>query len=152
MKLSVALAMRADLNTRIAELQKRMTSSALVQEGTPAPENAMELLAQADELADQLQSLIAQINKTNIATLLADRRTLTEAIAERDILLVRIRMHRELADAAIIKQNIHTRSEVRFIPQVNITELRKKADSLSRQHRELDAQIQEANFSTDLIE
>lgn len=125
-----------------------MVSSALVQEGALTPENSRELLAEALDLADQLQRLIALINKTNLATLLKDGRTLTEAIAERDVLLVRIRMYRELADAAVIKQNVHTRSVVRFVSQVNVTDLRKKADSL----RELDAQIQEANFSTNLIE
>ena len=152
MKLSEALALRADANKRIAELSERMVQSAKTQEGTDPAEDATALLAQADELATTLQKLIADINKTNLATKLTDGRTLTEAIAERDILLVRISMYRRLADAGLIKQTVQTRSEVRFVPLVDVPKLRRQTDDLSRDHRELDALIQAANWATELLE
>lgn len=152
MKLSEALALRADLNKRIADVTNRMVANAIVQEGTKPGEDANELLEQAEQMAAQLQYLIARINHTNLATIMEDGRTLTDAIAERDVLLVRISMHRRLADAAHIKQTVQTRSEVRFVPLVDITALRKKLDELSARHRKLDVQIQGVNWTTDLIE
>lgn len=152
MKLSEALALRADLNKRIADLGARMVANATVQEGSEPAEDANALLAQSEAMALQLQTLIADINKTNLATKLADGRTLTDAIAERDILLVRISTHRRLADAGLIKQTVHTRSEVRFTPMVNVTQLRQKVDELSHAHRKVDVLIQEANWATELIQ
>lgn len=152
MKLSEALALRADLNKRIADLANRMVANATVQEGSDPGEDANALLAQSEAMALQLQTLIADINKTNLATKLADGRTLTEAIAERDILLVRISTHRRLADAGLIKQTVHTRSEVRFTSMVNVTQLRQKVDELSHAHRKVDVLIQEANWATELVQ
>ena len=40
------------------------------------------------------------------------------------------------------------RSELRDVPQVNVTEIRRQADDIARQTRELDQRIQVANFTT----
>jgi len=44
------------------------------------------------------------------------------------------------------------RSEIRVVRTIDPVELRKTADELSRQHRELDVVIQEANWANDLVE
>ena len=152
MKLSEALALRADLNKRIAEVAQRMVDNAKVQEGTPPAEDCGALLAKLEEMSAQLQSLIWHINKTNLETKLSDGRTLTEAIAQRDILQIRIAYHRRLADQGVIKQSVQTRSEVRFIAQIDVTKLREISDQLAREHRELDVLIQSANWTSELIE
>lgn len=151
MKLSEALSQRADINKRIAEVTQRVIDNAKVQEGVDPAENCDVLLTRLEELSVQLQQLIAQINKTNSLTKLKSGQTLTEAIAERDILIVRIGYHRRIADAGVIKQSVQTRSEVRFISQVDVSKLRETCDELSRSHRKLDLLIQEANYSTELI-
>ena len=122
MKLSEALALRADLNKRIAEVTQRMVDNAKFQEGTKPAEDSAVLLQRLEEMAAQLQNVIAQINKTNIATRLADGRTLTEAIAERDILLVRIAYHRRLAEGSLIKQSV--------LSQMVAHHLKDRSDSL----------------------
>jgi hypothetical protein len=136
----------------LAAIRARMVDNAKVQEGTKPAEDANALLAESESLAAQLQALIAGINRTNLGVKLPDGRSLTDAIAERDVLLVRIAFHRNLADAAVIKQTVQTRSEVRFSSTVDVAELRKKADALSKAHRELDVLIQSTNWSHDLIE
>jgi hypothetical protein len=78
--------------------------------------------------------------------------TLSDAIAERDVLRLRQALFRELASAATVTQSRTTRSEVRFVSSVNVSEMQQRADDLAREHRELDARIQEANWRTDLIE
>ncbi|MBC8063457.1 MAG: DIP1984 family protein [Chlorobia bacterium] len=151
MKLSEALSQRSDLNKRIAEVTQRMVDNAKVQEGTTPAEDCATLLGRLEEMASQLQRLMAQINKTNLATNLSNGKSLTDSIAERDILLVRIGYHRKLADAGVIKQSVQTRTEVRFVPQVDVTKLRETCDELSKAHRILDLQIQAANYTTEVI-
>jgi hypothetical protein len=45
-----------------------------------------------------------------------------------------------------------SKSEVRFKSTLPIAAVQKAADDLARDHRELDARIQETNWRTDLIE
>jgi hypothetical protein len=45
-----------------------------------------------------------------------------------------------------------TRSEVKFQPTIDIPRWRQEADTLAKAYRGLDAAIQAANWSTDLID
>ena len=58
MKLAEALQERADLNRRIQQLQGRLNSNAVVQEGERPPENPQELLRELDGCIAQLEALI----------------------------------------------------------------------------------------------
>jgi hypothetical protein len=78
--------------------------------------------------------------------------TITDAIAVRDILKVKHVVYRELGQAASIRQDRFSRSEVKFKSTVNVSEILQKADDLAKEFRELDARIQESNWQTDLIE
>ncbi len=98
-----------------------------------------------------MQRLIAQINHTN-SSVTFETGTLTDALAARDVLRLRQAMLRDLAEAATVTQFVGTRSEVRFRPAVNISEVQKQADNLAQDLRRLDARIQEANWLTNLIE
>lgn len=60
-------------------------------------------------------------------------------------------MYRELAQAATITQDRYSRSEVKFISTVDVSAVQKEADRLSKRHRELDAEIQSANWQTELM-
>ena len=44
----------------------------------------------------------------------------------------------------------YSRSELRSLSAVNISEVRKEADKIAQRCRELDIQIQQANWSQDL--
>lgn len=89
MKLGEALAQRAELQNRVNELKTRLAASALVQEGDSPPENPEELLAQFDRNCDELERLIAAINRTNTRAQLPSGLTVTEALARRDVLGIR---------------------------------------------------------------
>jgi len=65
MKLAEALALRADAQKRLAQLQARATAAARYQEGEEPPEDAAALLADGRELTDEIESLIRRINRTN---------------------------------------------------------------------------------------
>ena len=44
------------------------------------------------------------------------------------------------------------RSELKYLTAVPVTDLRDRANDVARRHRELDAQIQQVNWTVDLIE
>jgi hypothetical protein len=152
MKLAEALNLRADAQKRIEQLRERLTNSAKVQEGEEPPENPTDLLNELERTSNQLLDLIRRINKTNAVAQLEEGVTLSDALAERDVLMLKRGVYSTLAQAAIVGQHRYSRSEVKFYSTVNVADIQKRVDDLSRQYRELDSRIQEANWKIDLIE
>src|SRR5262249_16917432 len=68
MKLAEALTLRSQLQTRFQLLRERVKASAMVQEGESPPEDPTTLLAELEAVAAEVETLIARINKTNLAT------------------------------------------------------------------------------------
>lgn len=89
MKLAEGLALRADAVRRVDQLRARIVASARYQEGEEPPEDAAALLAEANAVLDDLQTLIRRINRTNAAAQIGDVGTLTDALARRDVLRLR---------------------------------------------------------------
>ena len=152
MKLGEALARRAELQNRLGQVRDRLRISALVQEGDKPPEDPAPLLAELDEIADELEHLIAGINRTNATTRLPAGSTLTEALARRDVLGLRHSALKAVADATAQQQARYSRSEIRLVRTFDVAEVRKRVDSLAREQRELDAEIQAANWTVELAE
>jgi hypothetical protein len=152
MKVGEALTLRSQLQTRFQLLRERLKSSALVQEGESPPEDPTALLGELEGIAGELESLIARINKTNLATTLPDGRSLTDALARRDHLgLLQSALH-QVAETASAAQARYGRAELRIVRTVDVGALRQRADELAKERRELDAAIQEANWQTELVE
>jgi len=150
MKLAEALILRADCQKRIAQLKSRLLANAKVQEGDQVAEAPQELLAELERVAAELVDLIKGINKTNSSTVFAGSRTISDALAERDVLALRRAAYTELAQNAAIMQGRFTRSEVKYVSTINIGEIQKLADQLAKDYRELDARIHELNWQTEL--
>ena len=152
MKLGEALTLRSQVQTRIEQIRGRLNASALVQEGEQPPEDPVALLAEFDQLATELERLVRSINRTNLATQLPDGTTLTDALARRDVLTVRQSVIRQVADVAGERQQRYGRAEIRILATVDVGALRRQADDLARERRELDGLIQETNWSTELLQ
>lgn len=149
MKLAEALQERADHNRRIEQLRSRLLNNALKQEGEEPAEDPDELLKQLNECIDAQQKLIAAINLANAKTEV-NGKTLTEMIAERDMLTIRINAYRDLINEASMTYQRARNSEIRILSAVNVKELQKKADALSHELRILDNKIQQTNWLTEL--
>jgi hypothetical protein len=67
-KLAEALSLRANSVRRIEQLRSRIVSNARYQEGEDPAEDATALLAEADHMLVQYETLIRRINRTNAAT------------------------------------------------------------------------------------
>jgi hypothetical protein len=152
MKLGEALKLRSDNLRKIEELRVRATANAQVQEGTKPPDDANELIAEIERLYVETTDLIQRINRSNVATRLPDGSILADALAQRDsYLALRGALH-GIAKAAAEPQQRYMRSEIRVVRTVDSAALMKRADDLSRKHRQLDASIQEANWSIELFD
>ena len=151
MKLAEALILRADYQKRFEQLEARAKASAMVQEGDQPAENPAELLAELEALARELAELIKRINRTNSVTLFEGERTISDVLAERDVLAMRRELYAGIARAATVQQNRYMRTEVKYVSTVNVAENQKRADALAREYREFDARIQALNWQTELL-
>ncbi len=152
MKLAEALILRADLQKRQAQVAARLQQNVLVQEGESPAEDPSALLAEYGALGVQLSRLIPAIHRTNLETQLADGRTLTAALAERDLLDSELQVLREAIDNATPKQYRTGLGEIRWRPAIAVREWQARADALAKARRELDTALQQANWLTDLHE
>jgi len=151
MKLAEALAIRKDTQKRIDQLKSRILNNVRVQEGDKPSEDPNELIKQLEGCLKQLQRYIYLINKTNMQTI-CEGRTLTELMAEKDVLSMRINALRSVFDKASASQDRYSRSEIKMVTTIDIKALGQKIDDYSKRLRELDIRIQALNFATDLAE
>ena len=151
MKLAEALAERSDCQVRLEELKKRLVRSARVQEGETPAEDTVELLREIDVVFTRLLELVSAINRTNATTAFNGTKTVSDAIAEREIVGKKRDLLASVADAASTRQDRYSKSEVKFVATVSIAQLQKQVDQLAKQFREIDTRLQELNWRTDLI-
>ena len=150
MKLAEALLERKSLKQKIESLQSRLAESVMVQEGDKPVEDPQVLMAELNDATDALETLIKQINATNNVATLPDGVSVSEAIVSRDLLRLRRETLEQVAQSTSMRLNRYMRTEVRFVPTIDSAELRKRIDALSKSWRELDAQIQAVNWTTEL--
>lgn len=151
-KLGEALARRAELQARLGEVRDRLRVSALVQEGDHPAEDPSPLLTELDGIAAELETLIARINHTNAVTSLASGQTLTQALARRDVLGVLHGAQKAVADSTAQQQARYSRSEIRLVRTFDVAAVRARVDQLARDRRQLDVEIQNANWTVDLLQ
>ncbi len=150
MKLATALSERADLQERLAELGIRMNNNAKVQEGDEPSESPKELMEELNRILGRLEELIFRINLTNSSTK-KDGKTITELLAHRDCLKMRIQVMRNFLDSASSKVRRMTHSEIKVKSTISVPELQKEVDQMSKELRQCDEQIQEMNWTTELL-
>ncbi|OAB36668.1 hypothetical protein PMSD_10075 [Paenibacillus macquariensis subsp. defensor] len=152
MKLAEALVLRADSQRKVAQLKQRLERVVKVQEGEEPSEDPSVLLAELNRSLEELAGWIKRINKTNSAIPFDSTRSISDALAERDHYMQKRKILNELLEIASIKQDRFSRSEVKFYRTVDVNDLQKQVDELSKNYRELDFRIQEKNWTIDLIE
>jgi len=151
MRLATALQERVDLKDKIRYIRGRIEDNALVQEGEKSNEDPMELLAEHDECCARLGKLMFAINYTNCHTMI-DGKSLTQIIAEKDAFSMQASSYSQVIDAASRNTYRARQTEIKILSNVNVSELVKEHDKISKKIRELDNILQEANWTTELIE
>lgn len=151
MKLAEALQERADLNRRIEQLRSRLDSNALVQEGEKPAEEPEQLLRELDGCVERLEELMAKINRTNCETVM-EGKTLTEMIARKDALLIRLSAYRDLVNTASQTARRATRSEIKIFSTIDVQDKQRMVDEMAKELRLLDNKLQATNWTVDLKE
>lgn len=151
MKLAEALQERADLNRNISSLRARLEQAVLVQEGMEPAEEPKALLKVLNQSISRLEYLMAAINHTNDVTE-AGGMTLTQLIAKKDALQVKLAAYKDLAMEAGSNTNRARGTEIRVLPVIKASELQKEADKIAKEIRKLDNTLQETNWTKDLVE
>ncbi len=151
MKNAEALILRADIQKRIAQLRTRLNNNAKVQENEEPAENPELLLTELENLISQLNDLIVKINRTNTLSKI-DGISLVELIAKKDTLSQKAGILREFIEIASQKVDLYSTTEIKVFSTVNVSEQQKKLDKLSKEIRETDTKLQQANWTIDLVE
>ncbi|HWL07732.1 MAG TPA: DIP1984 family protein [Planctomicrobium sp.] len=151
MKLAEALLERKSLKDKIDSLRARLDENVLIQEGDQPNEQPQVLLEELGEALRQLEQLIRKINGTNNIARLADGSTVSEAIVRRDVLRMKREAIEQVVNSASLRHHRFGRNEVKFVLTVNTADLRQQIDALSKQWRELDSEIQAANWTMELV-
>lgn len=152
MKLAEALVLRADCQRKVSQLKQRLERVIKVQEGEQPAEQPQYLMGELEKTFDELVTWVRKINKTNALSLFDQHMSLSDALAERDKLMQQRNIINDLLEAAAIKQERYSRSEVKFYRTIDVNDLQSVVDDLSKRYRELDFKIQEKNWSTELLE
>lgn len=150
MKLATALAERSDIQNRINTISVRLDNNAKVQEGDVPAEDPKALMEELDRLIVRLEDLVARINLTNSGTVY-EGRTITELLANRDCLKKKVRVLRDFLNTASDRVTRMTRTEIKIVSTVPVTEIQKTVDGLAKELRTVDEKIQELNWTTELM-
>ena len=150
MKLAEALLLRSEYQKKVENLQSRILANIKVQDNDKPLENPQTLIAEAFDFSEKLCALIKRINACNNTTVLATGQTLSEAIVERDMIMKKRNILAAAAAKAHEKDYRLTHTEIKMNVAISVEETQKQIDMLSRQFRELDAQIQALNWATDI--
>jgi hypothetical protein len=150
MKLAEALLLRADIQKKLESLRERISKNTVVQEGEKPSEDPNKLLEQVTAISSQLSKLIFAINEANFTGMTSRNRLLTEALAERDALVLRHSIIRGAAASAVQPPERYGMKEIRWVKTVDVAGLQKAADDLAKTLRDLNAEIQAANWQIDI--
>ena len=150
MKLAEALNLRADLQKRIANLKERLIKNAKVQEGDIPSENPHTLINELNDNIIELENIIKLINKTNSSTYV-DNESISDIIAKRDALGLKISILRSFVSESADKIDRYSNKEIKILSTVNVAEMQKQVDNLSKEYRLIDTKLQGLNWTTDII-
>ncbi len=150
MRLATALSERSDVQTRISQLGERLAANAKVQEGDRPAEDPQALLAELDGLCARLEELVTRINDTNARTVRGGE-SITAMLARRDAMKLKLSILRSFLGEASGKVDRYSRNEIAIRSTVDVTEMQKSLDRMSKELRELDDVIQELNWTTELL-
>ena len=151
MKLAEALQERADLNRKIEQLRQRISNNVLVQEGEKSMEDPQALMKELDAAIARLEKVMADINLTNCSTVI-EGMTLTELIARKDALNLKLSAYRDIAYEANQNTRRARNTEIKIKSQVKVSSVQKAADDIASEIRRLDNILQSTNWTTELIE
>lgn len=150
--LAEALLERANLEKEIQMLQDRLLNNLLIQEGDKPSLDPLDLKDKIFKNLEGISSLVARINRTNNATRFNKDMSLMEALALRDQLQRKRNILDDMVANSSISNTRYSAAEIRFINVLELEDIQKRLDLISKELRQLDTDIQKLNWRTDLLD
>ncbi|MBU1117317.1 MAG: DIP1984 family protein [Bacteroidetes bacterium] len=150
MKIAEALLLRADIQKKLESFRERITKNVLIQEGEQPSEDPQKMLEEVNSVSEDLRSLVFKINKANLNGKTKFGRSLTEAISERDILTTKHSIVKSAANSATKPPERYGVKEIRWVKTVNVMQLQDDMEKLAKKIREVNSEIQEANWQIEV--
>ncbi|MDF0480338.1 DIP1984 family protein [Vagococcus sp. PNs007] len=150
MKLAEALLLRAEYQTKLENLENRLLSNLKIQEGDSPNEDPIVLLSEMEATNRKLTELVKKINTCNAREKLSDGRPLSDALVDREALLKERRILATLVGRANEQDYRVSRTEIKMTVTLSVKELQSRIDSLSKEYRQLDTELQGKNWTVDL--
>ena len=150
LKLAEALLLRADMKKKLASLRERLVLNARVQDGDKPHEDPEELLREAAAVLSEQEQLIIRIDRANASTKLADGRSVLEALCRRDSLTTQHSLLAATLDRTKQETDRYSSSEIKWKTTFGVKAYQKRLEDVARNIRELNGQIQQANWQTAL--
>ena len=151
MKLAEALLRRADMQKKLASLKSRIAENVKVQDGDTPSENPNELLLQANQVMSELYALIDHIHRTNAIAVMPDGATMLSTLVKRDELAERHRLLQTAIDNAKTEGDRYSHREIKRKKVIEPVKLQKQTDDIAVKLRNLNIQLQAANWQIDLV-
>lgn len=155
MKIAEGLILKSNLESKIAELQSRITKNLLVQDGDQAQEDPQKLIDELIKTSEELTKLIGDIQKANAENLLkkADGSdygmTIQRALVKKEGLInLQDRLRYFASESAPVSR--YSQSEIKIVPTLDASKLQELSDEYAKEARELDIAIQRTNWQIDL--
>lgn len=150
MKIAEALLLRADMQKKLASLRERVAKNAVVQQGDEPHEDSAKLLDEAFAVLKELESLVFKINEANLTNALADGRSLTQAISRRDTLAAQHSLLQHAIESTQREPDRYSMTEIKWVSTLKVAGLQQQSEDLAKKIRELNAEIQQANWNAEL--
>ena len=150
MKLAEALLLRAEYQTKLENLENRLLLNLKIQEGDLPNEDPILLLSEMEATNNKLTELVKKINTCNAREKLSDGRTLSEALVDREALLKERRILATLVSHASEQDYRVSRTEIKMTVTLSVKKLQTRIDTLSKDYRQLDTELQGKNWTVDL--
>lgn len=150
MKLAEVLLLRGDLQRDLAWAKGQLAKDARVQEGDEPGEPPSALIERIESLTAKLETLITRINEANLAHRDSRGQTLTQLMAHRDMLRLKHATYAAAHAEATNRESHYGASEIKWKPAFDAAEMRKRVEAISIDLRELNAKVQQLNWSIDI--
>ena len=152
MKLAEALLIRADMQKKLASLKARIAANVKVQEGDHPSEDPQALMVAAQQVIGELAVLIGRIHRTNATAPVRSGQTMLDLLVERDALADRHQVVQLAIEHTKANDERYSYREIKWQTVIPVASLQKQADDLAAKLRQLNIEIQGANWQIELLD
>ena len=146
MTLGAALMAKQELDKVLLNIKDRMFANARAYTGRKPAEAVMPLLRRAESVLEEQRQLVLRINVANQSTRLGSGLAMSEMLSLRENLKTRATLIKELIKKASLEDRLFAGDQDKIEATVDLAALEQEQESLCRQVRDINLEIQQANW------